>query len=99
MRFVCLVLVGGCGLSEDAFRDEQAMLACERDAVCNPDGPDVDCSTRTGGPASTIITCRYDAEAAQACLDAIPAAECVGTTFVQPGACAQVFVDCQNDAG
>ncbi|MCB9674981.1 MAG: hypothetical protein H6737_07685 [Alphaproteobacteria bacterium] len=97
MKWWPLVLVAGCGLSENAFREEQARLVCERNNACA--STDQDCDAVAVPPASTIIECTFDEAQAQACLDGIPVAECSGTSFTTPAACSQVFVDCVNTGG
>lgn len=91
----CLSLLG-CSLSEDAYRDEQIRLDCERDNACAAEngGESQDCGAVAAPPNNSAFSCTFDPDAAQDCLDAIPSAECSGASYVQPPVCGQVFVDC-----
>jgi hypothetical protein len=86
-----------CALSEDAYRDEQVRLDCERDNACATESGEGTqaCSALSAPPNNSAFVCSFDADAAQDCLDAIPTAECDGASYVQPPVCATVFVDCQ----
>ena len=91
-----VVLLAGCGLSEDAFIDEQLRLGCERDNTCAAEagGETQDCAALSAPPNNSAFVCTYQQDAAQDCLDAIETAPCAGTTYEQPAACSDVFVDC-----
>lgn len=95
MRWLALVTVG-CGLSEDAYREQLGRASCERNNACAAEaGADTqDCDALSAPPASTIITCDYDADAAASCLDAVPTAPCQGAFFTSPPVCAQVLTNC-----
>lgn len=90
-----LWMLGGCGLSESAYRDEFAVASCERSSVCSVEsgGQPRDCST-VAGVDSELFNCDFDADAAQSCLDAVPAAPCQGAGFTNPPSCAQVLTGC-----
>ena len=97
LALLALFSLSACALSEDAYRDEQVRLDCERDNACATEsgGDTQDCGALTAPPNNSAFVCTFDADAAQDCLDAIPTAECDGASYVQPVVCTDVFVDCQ----
>lgn len=97
MRYLPLFLVACGGLTPDSFRDEQARLSCERKEMCPDAATGADCSQATDPGASELYDCVFDEVAAQACLDAIPEAECQGSTIAFQPACTEVFVDCERN--
>lgn len=93
--WLCSLLCACGGLTENRFRNEQARLTCERKEECPDAATGADCSSVTTPPGgSELYDCTFVEAQAQACLDAIPDAECQGSTVEYPAPCSQVFVDC-----
>lgn len=91
-----LMLTGCAGLTPSSFREDQARLTCERKEECPDAATGADCSQATDPGASELYDCDFDAEKAQSCLDAIPQAECQGSTIAFQPVCGEVFTGCER---
>lgn len=96
--FLAILLLAGCGVSEDRFLVEGVDAFCAAIATCTGHVPTEGCVDTVR--AADRQGCDYDPKAADDCLAALEAPTCVlhegtgRTSLDVPEACASVWPDC-----
>lgn len=98
LSILSLLLVG-CGLSPDAFDERYVAATCEPNNVCRVEAglEEIVCALAAPEEVAAGLTCEFDADEAQLCLDAIeetPPSVCDDGAVLTVGNCHLVYTRC-----
>ena len=97
---LALLMLAGCGsVSEEDYPAAYAEARCGWLVGCYPAVyANFDQCVNDFGSTSTGLSCTYDADAAQECVDGLGDAECAtdGSMPATPEACLAVYTDCSG---
>ena len=84
-----LLGLAACGLSQEKFEEDFATKYCEEATACNAE---FDCSILDAAADDTEMTCTFDADKAQACLDGTYECDADLGFVTPPAECADALV-------
>lgn len=107
LLFGSFLAMGGCVLTKEAFVDQSAQIACERENVCRTEANLTDfllaCDeavTNTADVLGIEASCSYDAGAGAKCLEDLEVAGCTEQGRLDyPVSCADVCLANDTDEG